>query len=125
MEGEDWLRLPVRGVRRLLGVVAGMTDGSDEYRARVTTAVTKAVFEASLTEIDGNKTAYIRTAEACEALISVIGMLMEGAPSCRTPAGMKKMAEAVGRNALVAMRQARQIRETTGRNILGTGVVVN
>ncbi len=102
-----------------------MVESADEYHARVTSAVTKAIFDTSLIDVDGKQTAYIRTTEACEALISVIGMLMEGAPNCRTPAGMKKMADAVGRNALVAMRQARQVRETTGGDVLGTGVVVN
>ena len=100
-------------------------ESADDYHARVVAAITKAVFDSSRTNIDGKQTAYIRTTEACEALISVIGMLMEGAPNCQTQAGMKKMAEAVGRNALVAMRQARQVREVTGKELLGTGVVVN
>ena len=102
-----------------------MSSDGDDYHARVTTAITNAVFDASLIDVGGKQTAYIRTAEACEALISVIGMLMEGAPNCQTPAGMKKMAEAVGRNALVAMQQARKVRETTGKEVLGTGVVIN
>ena len=100
-------------------------ESADNYHARLVAALTKTVFDESLIDVDGRQTAYIRTAEACEALISVIGMLMEGAPNCRTPQGMRKMSEAVGRNALGAMKAARQVRDAKGDSILGTGVVIN
>jgi hypothetical protein len=103
-----------------------MNDGpADDYHAAMVEALTKTVFEASLIDIDGKRTAYVRTTEACEALISVIAMLLEGAPNCQTPQGMRKMSEAVGRNTLVAMKAARQVREAKGEGILGKGVVIN
>ena len=102
-----------------------MSGDGDEYHARMVAALTKTMFDTSLVEIDGKTTAYIRTAEAVEALVSVIGMLMEGAPHCRTPQGMRKMSEAVGRNALGAIQAARQVREAKGDGILGAGVVIN
>ena len=97
---------------------------ADDYHARLVAALTKTVFDSSLGEIDGQTTAYIRTGEACEALISVVGMLMEGSPNCRTPQGMRKMSEAVGRNVLSAMEAARRVREASGRGMLGADAVV-
>ena len=101
-----------------------LADG-DEYHARMVTALAVAIFETSLIEIDGKKTAYIRTAEACEAMISVMGMLLEGAPNCQTPAGMRAMSEAIGQNSLKSIETARAAREASGVSPFGTGSVVN
>ena len=100
-------------------------ESGDDYHATLVEALTKTVFEASLVDLDGKRTAYVRTAEACEALISVMGMLLESTPNCRTPQGMRKMSESVGRNALIAMKAARKVREENGAGILGMGVIVN
>lgn len=95
------------------------TETADDYHDRLIRAVTKTLFTESLIDLDGRQTAYVRTAEASEALISVLGMLMEGAPNCQTPQGMRKMSEAVGRNTLAAMKAARKVREERGHGILG------
>lgn len=75
----------------------------------------KAVFDASLIEIDGETTAYIRSSEVCDALITAMSTIMEGAPPCRTSKGMREMSEAAGRNLLSMMKAMRRIREETGK----------
>lgn len=47
-----------------------------EYQRRVAAAVMEAIFDTSITEIDGESTAYIATAEVMEALVNVMASMM-------------------------------------------------
>lgn len=96
---------------------------NDEYQAKVASAVLKAIADTSLIDIDGVKTAYIRSAEACDALITALAVIMEGAPQCRTRKGMRTMSEAAGRNLLVMMREMELLRAETGENPFNASVI--
>lgn len=86
-----------------------------EYQRRVAAAVMQAIFDASMTEIDGKPTAYIASAEVMEALVNVMASMMEGAPSCQSSAGIREMSAAVARKLNVRTREMRQIIEETGQ----------
>ena len=89
-------------------------ESNEEYQGRVASAVLKAIADTSLVEIDGTATAYIRSAEVCDALITALAVIMEGAPQCRTRKGMRAMSEAAGRNLLTMMREMEKLRAETG-----------
>lgn len=97
---------------------------SDEaYQARVGSAVLEAIARASLIDIDGTETVYIRSRDACDALVTAMAALMEEAPPCRTRKGMKAVSDAVGRNLLTMMIELRKMREETGRTIFDARVI--
>ena len=88
---------------------------SEEYQRKIAAAVMKAIFDVSLTEIDGKPTAYIATAEVMEALVNVMASMMEGAPGCQSSAGIREMSTAVASKLNVRTREMRQIIEETGQ----------
>lgn len=90
-------------------------QSNEKYQARVASAVLQTIAETSLIEIDGATTAYIRSAEVCDALITALAVIMEGAPQCRTRKGMREMSEAAGRNLLTMMREMEKLRVETGK----------
>lgn len=48
--------------------------------------------------------------ELTAALLNLLASVLEPAPACRTPMGMRKTAEAAGKASLTLMRGAREIR---------------
>ena len=90
-----------------------MTD-PQEYQRRVAADVMQAIFDASTVEEEGKPTAYVVSTEVVAALINVMALILEGAPGCETPKGMRELTEGVGRKILVQMREMRKITETTG-----------
>ena len=86
-----------------------------EYQHRVAATVMQAIFDASIVEEDGKPTAYVVSTEVVAALINVMASILEGAPGCETPKGMRELTEGVGRKILVQMREMRKITETTGQ----------
>lgn len=105
-----------------------MTDDSEAsqaYQVRVSAAVMRAIFDASMTEIDGKKTAYVMTAEVCDALVDVIAGLMEGTPTCRTPQGMRQTAEAIGKKLHIRMKGLRDLYEEGGQRIFDDSLTIN
>ena len=87
----------------------------DEYQRRVAAVVMQAIFDASIVEEAGKPTAYVISTEVVAALINVMASILEGAPGCETPKGMRELTEGVGRKILVQMREMRKITETTGQ----------
>jgi hypothetical protein len=85
-----------------------MSDRED-YQSRVAAAVMKAIFDESLTEIDGKPTAYVATSEVMDALIYVMASLIEGAPNCRTTAGVREMSETIGRKLRARTLEVRKV----------------
>lgn len=98
-------------------------EPNEEYQGRVASAVLMAIADTSLVEIDGTATAYIRSAEVCDALITALAIIMEGAPQCRTRKGMRMMAEAAGRNLLTMMREMEKLRAETGASAFNATVI--
>ena len=98
-------------------------QSNEEYQGRVASAVLKAIADTSLVEIDGTTTAYIRSAEVCDALINALAVIMEGAPQCRTRKGMRAMSEAAGRNLLMMMREMEKLRTETGARAFNATVI--
>ncbi|WP_242154866.1 hypothetical protein [Sphingomonas sp. BAUL-RG-20F-R05-02] len=98
-------------------------ESDEEYQGKMASAVLKAIADTSLVEIDGTATAYIRSADACDALITALAVIMEGAPQCRTRKGMKAMAEAAGRNLLTMMREMEKLRAETDANAFAATVI--
>ena len=86
-----------------------------EYQRRVAAAVMQAIFDASIVEDDGKPTAYVVSTEVVAALINVMASILEGAPGCETPKGMRELTEGIGRKILVQMREMRKITEMTGQ----------
>jgi hypothetical protein len=74
-----------------------------------------AIFNASLTEIDGKATAYIATAEVVDALVNVMASLIEGAPNCKSPTGIREMSEGIGRKLKVRTLEVRRLIAEQGR----------
>jgi len=101
----------------------GQMEPNEEYQGRVASAVLKAIADTSLVEIDGTTTAYIRSAEVCDALITALAVIMEGAPQCRTRKGMRAMSEAAGRNLLTMMREMEKLRAETGASAFNATVI--
>ena len=101
----------------------GRMESDEEYQGRVASAVLKAIADTSLVEIDGTTTAYIRSAEVCDALITALAVIMEGAPQCRTRKGMRAMSEAAGRNLLTMMREMEKLRAETGATAFNATVI--
>ena len=89
--------------------------GIDEYQQRVSTAVMQAIFDTSLTEIDGEQTAYVNTREVMAAPINVMGALVESSPTCTTPKGIQETAEATGKKLHQRIREMRAIVNETGQ----------
>ncbi len=98
-------------------------ESNEEYQGRVASAILKAIADTSLVEIDGITTAYIRSAEVCDALITALAVIMEGAPQCRTRKGMKTMSEAAGHNLLTMMREMEKLRAETGVTVFNATVI--
>ncbi|RYF16044.1 MAG: hypothetical protein EOO77_12800 [Oxalobacteraceae bacterium] len=98
-------------------------ESNEEYQGRVASAVLKAIADTSLVEIDGTATAYIRSAEVCDALITALAVIMEGAPQCRTRKGMRAMSEAAGHNLLTMMREMEKLRAETGVTAFNATVI--
>lgn len=86
----------------------------EEYPSRIAAAVMKAIFDTSVTEIDGMPTAYVATAEVMDALVNVMASMMEGAPNCQTSAGIRDMSQAVARKLNARTREVRRIIAETG-----------
>ena len=86
-----------------------------EYQRRVAAAVMQAIFDASTVEEDGKPTAYVVSTEVVAALINVMASILEGAPGCETPKGMRELTEGIGRKILVQMREMRKVIEATGQ----------
>ena len=86
-----------------------------EHQHRVAAAVMQAIFDASIVEEDSKPTAYVVSTEVVAALINVMASILEGAPECETPKGMRELTEAIGRKIFVQMREMRKITETTGQ----------
>ncbi|RZL29239.1 MAG: hypothetical protein EOP64_01785 [Sphingomonas sp.] len=101
----------------------GQMQSNEKYQARVASAVLQAIADISLIEIDGVATGYIRSAEACDALITALAVIMEGAPQCRTRKGMREMSEAAGLNLLTMMREMEKLRAETGRTAFNATVI--
>jgi len=101
----------------------GQMESKEEYQGRVASAVLKAIADTSLVDIDGTTTAYIRSAEVCDALITALAVIMEGAPQCRTRKGMRAMSEAAGRNLLTMMREMEKLRAETGASAFNATVI--
>lgn len=95
----------------------------EKYQAKVASAVLQAIAEASLINIDGVATAYIRSTEVCDALITALAVVMEDAPQCRTRKGMREMSASAGRNLLVMMREMEKLRAETGTNAFNATVI--
>jgi hypothetical protein len=105
-----------------------MTNDVDDpkaYRRRVAEALMRTIFDQSLIDIDGKKTAYVMTADVCEALIDVMAALLEDAPICRTPQEMRKTAEAVGKKLHTRMKAVRDIHTERGERIFDSELTVN
>jgi hypothetical protein len=98
-------------------------QSNEKYQARVASAVLQAISDTSLIEIDGTATAYIRSAEVCDALITALAVIMEGAPRCRTRKGMREMSETAGRNLLIMMREMEKLRTETGQTAFNATVI--
>lgn len=98
-------------------------ESDERYQAKVASAVLKAIADTSLIDIDGAATAYIRSTEVCDALITALAVVMEGAPQCRTRKGMREMSEAAGRNLLIMMREMEKLRGETGVNAFNATVI--
>ena len=98
-------------------------ESNEKYQDRVASAVLTAIANTSLVEIDGTTTAYIRSAEVCDALITALAVIMEGAPQCRTRRGMRAMSEAAGRNLLTMMREMENLRAETGVTAFNATVI--
>lgn len=90
----------------------------DDYQRRVAAAVMQAIFNASIVEEDGKPAAYVISTEVVSALINVMASILEGAPGCETPNGMRELTEGIGRKILVQLREMRKITETTGQRPL-------
>ena len=101
----------------------GQMESKEEYQGRVASAILKAIADTSLVDIDGTTTAYIRSAEVCDALITALAVIMEGAPQCRTRKGMRAMSEAAGRNLLIMMREMQKLRIETGASAFNATVI--
>lgn len=86
----------------------------EEYQSRIAAAVIQAIFDTSLTEIDGVPTAYVATAEVMEALVNIMASLMEGSSNCQTTAGIREMSQAIARKLNVRTREVRRIIAETG-----------
>jgi hypothetical protein len=101
------------------------SEASQAYQRRVTEDVMRAIFEASITEIDGKKTAYVMTAEVCDALIDVMAGLLEGAPTCRTPQEMRKTADAVGKMLHVRLKGLRDLYKEGSPRLFDGDLTIN
>ena len=75
----------------------------------------KAVFDASIVEEGGKPTAYVVSTDVTAALSNVMASILEGAPGCETPKGMRELTEVIGRKILVQMRKMRKIAEMTAQ----------
>ena len=82
---------------------------------RVAAAVMQAIFDASIGEDDGKPAAYVISTEVVATLINVMALILEGAPGCETPRGVRDLTEGIGRAILRQMREIRKITETTGQ----------
>lgn len=91
--------------------MAETEQAADEYQQAIANALMQAIFDASMVEIDGEPTAYLRSIEVAGALVTVLSTILEGSPSCRTARGMRDTAESIAKGMHKLMRETRRLRE--------------
>jgi hypothetical protein len=94
-----------------------------DYRDKVVVAVWKAIVEASMNEVAGNRIAMVQSAESVSALIRVMGMLMATSEATSTPAKLRATCDEVAkrlRSWTANVREDGSIREMFDRVVEGT-----
>lgn len=85
------------------------------YRDKVMHAVVGAIVEASATEVDGEPACFLSARDILDALAIVTAGLLESAPSCQTPKGLREVSDAFARNVRLQTKAMQRIYEETGR----------
>jgi hypothetical protein len=83
----------------------------EERMERLTRAVQQAVAGASRDPADPEGWASVDAIDLANALLAVLATVLEPAPAAATPAGLRRLAEAAGKELHLLMRDVRRLRE--------------
>jgi len=100
-----------------------MTADVEAYRERIATAVTQAIYNASLVDVDGEQRAVLNVAAICDAMVVAMAAIVEPAPACQTTKGVRELSETIARDLRARVRQMRTVYEQTGRRAIGGEVI--
>lgn len=77
---------------------------------RLIAAIQQAVVDANTGRVNETGGTEVPAPELATALLSVLATVVEPAPQCRTPMGMRRVSEAAGKELLALMRDVRRLR---------------
>lgn len=92
-----------------------LNDDIDEaVVARLVSAIQTAVVNTASDRADEDGWIQVPAPELATALMSLLATVIEPAPACRTPSGMRLTAEAAGKELLQLIRDVRQLKKAGG-----------
>lgn len=98
-----------------------MTENEfDEIRKEMLSGFFKAMLLASETEVDGDRTAFINSTVALDAIIHLQAAIIESNPQAKTRKDIREMTRAIERQLRLGVESLRREYEATGRRAMPT-----
>lgn len=88
----------------------------DAYVERLIPAVQATIAEVSRDREDANGDLPLDGPDVANTLLMLLASVLEPAPTCRTPMGMRQVSEAAGKELLALMRDTRRFRLAESTN---------